>query len=171
MIADPCQEYEALILRAVDGAGDAAGRGRLDAHLATCATCREAIDTQRVMRAALVARPAAAASGDFAARTMARIAAGMPRREQWMDVFDFRRWTWRLVPAAAALAVLVLTIGQNTSSSETSPSDGATLAASTDLPVSAALWSSDVSAADLLSLMLEAAADDSLAQSLEGPSQ
>ena len=89
------------------------------------------------------------------------------RSGSWLDSLDFRRWTWRLVPVAAALALLSIVVSQTdtTSALTAPPSDDTTVMAvssTDDLPVSSALWSESVSGSSLLSLMLTANADDTL---------
>lgn len=171
MSADACADYERLLLRLAEKAPDLdpVDRARVEAHLANCASCREALEAQIFVRSALAGREPMQASVGFAARTLARIEES--QRHNWLTSVDFKRWTWRLVPVAAALALIVAygagqvntqSSAAATSSSSSGP-DGRT--------VSAALWSDDVTEVDVLALMLRASADDDLAASLKGSAQ
>jgi anti-sigma factor RsiW len=202
---EPCRDRIGLIVRAADGSLDADGRAALDAHLETCAACREALEGQRAARAALAAWPEAMALPDFSARVMARL----ERDRNWLELLDFRRWSWRLSPVVAALAIAAyVTVDQTSAAvaqssaasgaateaaaglgagasgadaSDAGASDAAAVsgasgadaaaaaglwAGDADLPVSAALWAEDVSESELLTLMLTAAPDASLAEAV-----
>jgi hypothetical protein len=128
------------------------------AHLSTCGACRAALDEQRQVRAMLMARPALAASPAL----RVRVRDAIERERTWTGVIDFRRWTWRLVPVTAAVALLTWFGIQSTaggSSTETAEPG--------DLPVSAVLYAADVSDASALTLVLRAHADERLASYLE----
>jgi anti-sigma factor RsiW len=162
MAPDKCVDggFESLIVRAADASiGDAEGR-RLAAHLEDCAACREALAAQVEARALLVARPPVQASAAFRVRVRQAV-----EREAgaWSlaDVFDFRRWTWRLAPLAAVLAV-VATLGAMEATVVETETDQLMSAAAAELPVSAAIYSTSVTDSSLLSMMLSANADDTL---------
>jgi predicted anti-sigma-YlaC factor YlaD len=164
MTIEACREYESLLVRAADGPLEAGDQVRLDAHLAACGACRAALEDQRAVREALAARPILRAQPDFAVRVTAAIDAD----RSWLDRLDFRVWTWRLVPVAAALSLVAWVVVQSSTAVITTPSAGAATATSAsalagDLPVSAALWDSSVSDTALLSLMMRASANDTLA--------
>jgi anti-sigma factor RsiW len=166
MTTDPCRENEGLLARAADGALEAAEEAALQAHLETCANCRAALAEQRAVRDALAARPILYAQPDFAAR----VAAAIEADRSWLDRLDFRVWTWRLVPVAAALSLAAWFTVQATAAQRATPTAATTTAsttwaASSDLPVAAALWDSSISDADVLSLMLTSSAGDRLADS------
>lgn len=97
-----CDDVERAVIARAAGRVDPAGVERLAAHLAGCAACREASAGQDDVAAVLSARPAAAAPLGFATRVMAHLDAS----PTWLDVIDWRRWTVRLAPAAAALLVV-----------------------------------------------------------------
>jgi anti-sigma factor RsiW len=103
--------------RADDGESiDAEVRARVDEHLAVCDSCRAALETQRNVSAVLRMRPADRVSPGFAAQLTARLddASG------WFGIADWRAWTLRLAPVAAALALATyLGLGGSTSSSTT----------------------------------------------------
>ena len=105
-----------------------------------------------------MARPAVPASPAF----RVRVREAVERERTWTGLIDFRRWTWRLVPVAAAI-VLITIFGIQSSTGGTSTET----AELSDLPVSAVLYASDVSDASALTLMLRAHADDRLASYME----
>ncbi len=160
-------EFFSLLVRAAEGRLAPDDQARLDGHLAGCLACRDALEAQRAVRAALASRPPTLAAPDFQARVMAAIGrtrVARPRSlEAWIERWDFRRWTWRLAPVAAALVVAVLSVLYGTTGRLTAASSSA---AAGQLPVSAALWAPSVSDTSVLSLMLEANPDDSLASHL-----
>src|SRR3990172_4497440 len=92
-----------------------------------------------------------------------RVTALIEADRSWLDWLDFRRWTWRLVPVAAALSLAAWVVVHNADTSQATPSSAA--AFDEDLPVAAALWDESVSDTSLLSLMLRASANDRLADS------
>jgi anti-sigma factor RsiW len=153
--AVPCDDRVGLIVRAADGALDSAEQARLEAHLATCERCRSALDAQRLAHDLLANWPETTAGPDFSARVLARI----DRDRRWLDSWDFRRWTWRLSPLVAALALAAYMTVVQTAAAVGEP----VAAIDADVPVSAALWSEAVSESDLVSLMLTASPDDPLA--------
>ena len=97
-----CDDVERAVIARAAGRLDAAGAERLEAHLDGCDACREAAGGQDDVAAVLSARPDAAAPLGFATRVMARLD-GPPT---WLDVINWRRWTVRLAPVAAALLVV-----------------------------------------------------------------
>lgn len=159
MTTDACREFESLLVRAADGALEAGDQAALNTHLRECAACRAALADQRAVRDALSARPPLRAQPDFAIRVEAAIEAD----RSWLDRLDFRTWTWRLVPVAAALSLVTWVVINSAGATTTTSTGGTTIDA--DLPVSAALWDESVSDTTLLSLMLRASANDKLADS------
>ena len=86
----------------------------------------------------------------------------------WLDRLDFRAWTWRLAPVAAALLLVTWVVLRGTGSATTdTPAVSAGSSFDGDLPVAVALWDDSVSESSLLSLMLRASANDRLADSLK----
>jgi predicted anti-sigma-YlaC factor YlaD len=156
---EACREYESMLARAADGSLDRPGQARLDAHLVTCAACREALADQRAVRVALTDRPALRAHPEFAVRVMQAIEA----EPSWLVWLDFRQWTWRLAPLAAGMMIVAYATG-TTDTAGTTGTAGTLIDES--LPVSAALWQESVDEVALLSLMLNAGADDKLADSI-----
>jgi anti-sigma factor RsiW len=155
MTTDPCPDFVPLVVHAADDSlSDATERARLDRHLATCAACRMALGSQRESRAWLTGRLPVQASPALRARV--RLAIDQEQETFAVAGIDFRRWTWRLVPIAAACA-LAAVWGVARTGVGTEPAD------SPSLPVSAALFSEEASDTSILSLMLRASADDALA--------
>lgn len=176
-MTDNCAAFTALLVRVADDSASAQERAQLDAHLATCPSCAATLADQRDVHAWLSsdlallssdpvredAQPIGGASLGFDARVMAAIRADADGRVRgWLDSLDFRRWTWRLVPVAAALALVAVTMTR-TDAPQTGTSETVTASDTDSLPVSSALWSDSVSGSSLLSLMLTASADDALA--------
>jgi anti-sigma factor RsiW len=164
---NPHEEYIGLLARAADDSLDAAGRIRLETHLTTCEGCRAALAAQRHAHEILRAWRPAPASADFARRV---VAAARPA-ESWLDGWDYRRWTWRLSPVAAGLALTALlvvtqmdrTVSSTTESGASDP-DGAVSASVT-------LATSDLSEDDAVALLLVADPDESISAALEEISQ
>lgn len=156
---NPCPDYIEQLARAAEleeHALDAA----LAAHLAACAHCRAALAEQREVRALLLARPPLAASPAL----RVRVREAIEREQPWTDVIDFRRWTWRLFPIAAAVAI-VTALG----AWQLTPGATGTAGDVGDLTAAAALYTSDVPDTSVLSLMLRAQPDAQLATYLESP--
>jgi anti-sigma factor RsiW len=71
-----CERERERIGAFLDGELEAGERAALEAHLATCAGCRQAVEDHRQLARAFAALPAVAAPPDFEARFWARIARG-----------------------------------------------------------------------------------------------
>jgi anti-sigma factor RsiW len=80
----------------VDGALDAAARAAVETHLATCAACREQVNSERELRSLLRALPAPPLRDGFEADVRRDLRGRRPRPLRW------------LLPIAAALAVVAL---------------------------------------------------------------
>jgi anti-sigma factor RsiW len=91
-----------LILASVEGTLDASSRERLEAHAATCAGCRRALDEQAAVKRMLADLPPVVVSRGFAARVRERV----EQRPWWMPAGNWRLWTLRLAPVAALLTLL-----------------------------------------------------------------
>jgi anti-sigma factor RsiW len=98
-----CPDSERLIVRRADGVPlDSSSAAALDRHLESCASCREALAAQDSVAAILRSRPADEVSPGFSARLARRL--DEPR--DFLDSIDWRAWTFRLTPVAAALALV-----------------------------------------------------------------
>ncbi len=154
-----CDDLIPSLVRAADGSlGElsAQEQAALMAHLATCAACAEALADQQAMRQALVALADAPQSTYVGTRVMAHLRAERPATT-WLDSLDWQRWTWRLVPVATALAIVVGSVAQTTATEAV-----VAVEATTGLPASSALVTGEVGGTDLLSLLLNASADSTL---------
>jgi anti-sigma factor RsiW len=98
-----CERFVGLIVRSADGTLAPGARGELDAHVASCAECRRALQEQRTVSRLLADVPPDAAPPGFAARVRARVA---PPQPSVFDLLNWRAWTLRLAPLAALLALL-----------------------------------------------------------------
>jgi len=160
-----CETLEPLLARAAEAPDawplDDGERARLSAHLTSCESCRDALAAQTEVRALLAARPALDASSAFRVRVRQALEPEAGRAPSLAELLDFRRWTWRLVPVAAAM-VVATAIGLATPLAETDADVVAMTEAAAELPVAAALYSTNVTDESLLALMLTASADDRL---------
>jgi anti-sigma-K factor RskA len=108
------QDHEAvmeLIPAYAIGAADAGERATVDAHLNTCAECRDLVEDYRAMTEDLAfAAPLAAAPVGLTEDLRKRLAAGAaaPARRTWLDSLRLARWP-AVALVVAALALLVLT--------------------------------------------------------------
>jgi anti-sigma factor RsiW len=97
-----CDDIEPLIGRSLEGRLEADEGHQLERHLALCDACRETLEAQRRVAAVLSSRPAAEVPLGFASRVMA----DLEPVSGWMEALNWRAWTFRLVPLAAALVVV-----------------------------------------------------------------
>jgi predicted anti-sigma-YlaC factor YlaD len=124
----------------------------LDAHVETCASCREALAAQRAVATTLRARPADPVPPLFARRVAERLDR-LDRNQGWIDIADWRVWTVRLAPAAAVFALAAwLTTGQ-TGATPLSLEEWAVSNAETS-SVTTLLWDSEVTSEALVEQML-----------------
>ena len=101
-----CDDVEPLLLHRLEGRLDAADQDRVARHLAQCEGCRQELESQAAVAAILASRPLAEAPRGFAGRVMAEL----DPAPNWLDMLNWRVWTFRLAPVAAAL-VLVAALG------------------------------------------------------------
>ena len=98
-----CPDSERLIVRRADGASlDPHLTAALDRHLEGCPACREALAGQSTVAATVRSRPADRVSAGFSARLASRL----DERTDFYDSVDWRTWTFRVTPVAAALALV-----------------------------------------------------------------
>jgi anti-sigma factor RsiW len=149
-----CNDVASFIVRRADDSEpssamlDAEIRAQVDAHLAGCAACRAALESQRAVSAWLRTRPVNRLSPHFASRLAARLddASG------WFGIADWRLWTLRLAPVAAALA-LATYLGLGAVASTPATIEEWTLATS-ESSAESLLWDSGVSAESVMETML-----------------
>lgn len=142
-----CSDFECWLAAKADGSIDAKRARRLEAHLADCEACRQVLADQTRVYDALAATPMVTPQADFAARVNARI----DESEGWLGLADFRAWTLRLAPVAAAAALVAMLWQPPTHQVSTTP---AAAASTTFSPGSIADWDRDVSPNALLEAAL-----------------
>jgi anti-sigma factor RsiW len=146
-----CPDFIGLIVRAADGTLGAADRGRLGEHLAACAACREALESQQLASAALAAAADIGPPLGFASR----IVANLDARGSWLDRLDFRRWTWRVGPVAAGLCLVAYVVVATGETAAAADGD-VVVATGAAIEPAAVLWSDAMNGTDLVSLIWEA---------------
>lgn len=134
-----------------------AARRDVDAHLATCHDCRALYIAQREARAVLMARPIVPVR-DLSAGIRRTLEAERP----WIDRLNinWRLWSLRVAPVAAALVILAFAAVRTADTTLTETATVVTTDAAAS--VASALWTGDVSDDTLLTLFLRANADDPL---------
>lgn len=142
-----CREIEPWLAAKADGSIDADRGSLVDAHLAVCDGCRRVLADQRRVYETLAATPMAKPSAGFAARVNARI----DQSEGWLGLADFRAWTLRLAPVAAAAALIAMLWQPQPQPASTM---SARPASATFSPGSIADWDRDVSPNALLEAAL-----------------
>jgi hypothetical protein len=153
-----CADKHRVLARLADengpGAPGAEERAELEAHVAECAACHEALQEQRLVSAILRSRPALPPSPAFARRLSSRLddASG------WLGILDWQVWTFRLAPVAVALAIAALFAG-TTPVPEASSATLDTWTHSVGEPSSAAsaVWQEGTSSDALIETMLTGA--------------
>jgi anti-sigma factor RsiW len=158
-----CEDAGPMIAAAIDDALEPSRRALLDAHIRICPACRRAFVDQRAVRAMLSSEPLVDAPADFLDRVNARI----DETAGWFGLTDFRQWTLRIAPAAAALALIgVLGLGPSRWLTSTTPesvrqSAAQSVAAPVNFtPASDADWQRDVTPDALLDAALHASAGE-----------
>ena len=152
--------FEHQIAQAADDSLAPELRRDLDAHLAGCDACRGLFDAQRDARALLMARPIVPVR-DLSAAIRRTLEAERP----WIDRLNinWRMWSLRVAPVAAAL-VVVAVLAVRTAESGASATDTAVVTSSdASASVASALWTGDISEDTLLTLFLRANPEDALA--------
>jgi hypothetical protein len=104
-------------------------------------------DDQALVASVLASMPPADVPADFVSRVNARI----DQTAGWFGLADFRTWTLRLAPAAAALALIAVLWPAPTSTATSAP---LVAQPSTFSPASATDWQQDVTADALLDAAL-----------------
>ena len=108
-----CGDAARLMVRRADGdALDERTSAALEAHLAICASCQAELDSQRNVVAILRSRPVDSLSLQFASQLAQRL----DDVSGWFGIADWRAWTFRLSPLAAALALVAFLSSSQTTS-------------------------------------------------------
>jgi len=160
-----CEQATPLVARMADEALGVDDRAALDRHLSGCARCRAELEDQRAVTAVLRARPPAEAPASLAVRLAAEIALD----SAWLGVADWRGWSFRLAPLAAALVLVAVLWGGGVQQAEPAESLASIVETwmmgdRTDgLPATSVFWQADVNADTLLVTVLLSGPDDALA--------
>jgi anti-sigma factor RsiW len=144
-----CEDVRGALARLADRDDDGPARADVEAHLAGCAGCREAFEAQRQVSLALRARPDSVPRPDFAAAVRTRLEAG------WVGLADWRQWTLRLAPVAAALALAAWLLGAPASQTAVPTLDDWARAAAGTESTARLIWDGEVTSDTLLAGMLD----------------
>ncbi len=156
-----CDDVGPLLLRRLEGWLEADEGQGLERHLEQCETCRETLEVQRRVAAVLSSRPLVEVPPGFTGRVMANLEPG----PGWLDALNWRVWTFRLAPVAAALLVVAALGFGPTEAAE--PLEFSDLVAewvveedAEGLPAFSLLWQDDVTDDTLLEAVLTANPDE-----------
>lgn len=148
-----CAEAAGFVLHRADGDCLAPSiEAELDAHLETCASCREELAAQQAVAARLRARPVDSVSPMFARRLGERLDR-LERHEGWLGMADWRAWTVRLAPVAVVLALAAFLTGAQTDAAPLSLEEWAVSNAESS-SVATLLWDADVTSEAVVEQML-----------------
>jgi hypothetical protein len=152
-----CDDARRMIARRADESSDIAYEGALDAHVSACAGCRAALDEQREVVAVLRSRPVTPVSATFSQRLAARL----DEASGWFGIADWRIWTIRVAPIAAAIALVALLTSSSTRTQPSTPLPSSPITidewARSGLDasrVSSMLWQNEVTTESLLESMV-----------------
>ena len=163
-----CDDLIPALVRAAEGSLDvlpAEERARLETHLATCPSCADALAHQTHIRQALTRLAAEPVNTFVGSRVMAQLRSDAPVTT-WLESLDWKRWTWRLVPVAAVLAIAVGSVTTNATDATDADATYTTDSDTTNtMPASSTLVTGEVGGNDLLSLLLNSTADAAVATS------
>jgi hypothetical protein len=152
-----CADRERWLARVVDGTADLltdAERAALDAHLAICAGCRDALEDQRFVSGLLRSRPPLRPSPAFAARLSSRL----DDVSGWLGLLDWQAWTFRLAPVAVGLLLAAIYSGAGSPVESNAPSSPTLETWARDVAdassAASAVWQGDASPDALIESML-----------------
>ena len=155
-----CDEVRPLLLRRLEARLEGDERERVERHLEQCEACRETLEAQRRVATVLSTRPVAEVPLGFTGRVMA----SLEPVPGWLDVLNWRVWTFRLAPVAAALIVAAMLGFGPTEAAE--PLEFTDLVAewvsddAESLPAFSLLWQDEVTDDTLLEAVLTADPDE-----------
>ena len=101
-----CDEASRYLLYAADDPTllDMAAITALKDHVAACSRCRQEFESQRAVAVLLRQRPPDVLSPGFSAALAARLDSA----QGWLAMADWRRWTFRLLPATTMVFLAAL---------------------------------------------------------------
>jgi hypothetical protein len=145
-----CSEAAPLIARHADGSPlDRVAAAALEEHLRACAACRALVADQRLVLDVLRSRPAEQLSRGFASRLAGRLddAGG------FLGIADWRAWTFRLAPFAAAAVFAAVLFSGAESAAPVNLEEWAVANADTASRATL-LWDTEITADSVLETML-----------------
>ena len=101
-----CDEAQEMLAREDGGRLSLDQQRALSTHLVACTECQGVAHDQRMVAEILASRPDAQVSPGFADRVVSALDA----QESWVLLADWRRWTLRLAPVAAGLALAAVLV-------------------------------------------------------------
>ena len=161
-----CADAEALIAGRVDGTlCDAEDDAALTQHVSGCAACRQVLNDHAAVARTLGARPEATLPTTFSRRLSDRLDAEV----SWLDAVNWRSWTVRLAPVAAALMIAAAVTAERGTLDNDDGIDLAQVAEAwavdpefAGLPTTALFWQDEVSPDLMLEAVLTSNPDDLL---------
>lgn len=156
-----CDEFGPLLLgRLEHRLGDEEKR-RLERHLALCESCRQTLRAQSLVAGVLSERSSVEVSAVFTEKVMASLRPA----PSWLELLNWRVWTLRFAPAAAAL-MLVAALGIGTTDAA-EPLEFSDLVAAWVVdegieasPAFRLLWQQEVTVDTLLEAILTASSEE-----------
>jgi hypothetical protein len=145
-----CSDAAPLIARHADGSAldDIAGAA-LEKHLGSCAACRALVADQRLAVDVLRSRPVEHVSRAFASRLAGRL----DDESGFLGIADWRTWTLRLAPVAAAAVFAAALFSGAESAAPVNLEEWAVANADTTSRATL-LWNTEITADSVLETML-----------------
>ena len=145
-----CSDAAPLIARHADGSPlDDVAAAALEKHLAACAGCRALAADQRLVLDVLRSRPVERVSPAFATRLARRL----DEEAGFLGIADWRAWTFRLAPVAAA-AVFAAALFSGADSAAPVDLEAWTVANAETTSRATLLWDTEITADSVLETML-----------------
>ena len=145
-----CSEAAPLIARHADGSPlDHPAAAALEEHLAACFACRALVADQRTVLDVLRSRPVENVSPAFASQLARRL----DDESGFLGIADWRAWTFRLAPVAAAAVFAAVLFSGAESAAPVSLEEWAVSNADTASRATL-LWDAEITADSVLETML-----------------
>jgi anti-sigma factor RsiW len=157
-----CQDVSTDLLAFAEGRLQSPRLAQVEAHLAGCAECREAVEAQRDVARVLASRVETPAPASFAAR----VAAEVDQASGWYGVVDWRWLAVRVAPVAGALLIAgVVAVERDTTTAQATQVSLSQVVESwaggegESASATSVLWQTDVSDDSMLLTVLASPAD------------
>ncbi|MGE5359702.1 MAG: anti-sigma factor family protein [Bacteroidales bacterium] len=159
-----CHDVSEDLLALAEGRLDGPRRAEVDAHLARCADCREAVAGQQDVARVLASRAALPVPDAFAAR----IAAEIEEAGGWYGFVDWRWLATRMAPVAGALLIAGIVTVEREATTTAVQTPGVSLSQVVEswaggegenAPATSVLWKQDVTDDSMLLTVLASPAD------------